>query len=259
MTQQNKADDPESLGSGTLLSHLLELRRRLLIAIVAVGVVFACLAPFANQLFTWVAVPLLSRMPAGSHMIATQVASPFLAPFKLALIVAIFIGIPIILYQVWAFVAPGLYRSEKRMILPLLLASTILFYTGMVFAYFVVFPMMFGFFTQTAPEGVAVMTDINAYLDFVLALFFAFGFAFEIPVATVLLVWVGIANIDWLKKQRPYVLIGVFVVGMLLTPPDVISQTLLAVPMYALYELGIVFAKVMVPAKAADTASENNL
>ncbi|HET6654951.1 MAG TPA: twin-arginine translocase subunit TatC [Gammaproteobacteria bacterium] len=243
------ADQRETAASGTLLSHLLELRRRLLFAIIAVGVVFAALAPFADRLFTWIAVPLIQRLPVGSHMIATQVASPFLAPFKLALITAIFIAIPILLYQIWAFIAPGLYRSERRMILPLLSASTILFYTGMVFAYFVVFPMMFGFFAHTAPEGVAVMTDINNYLDFVLALFFAFGFAFEIPVATVLLVWIGLVNIAWLKKNRPYVLLGVFIIGMLLTPPDVISQTLLAVPMYILYELGIVFAKIMVPSR----------
>ncbi|HET7370305.1 MAG TPA: twin-arginine translocase subunit TatC [Gammaproteobacteria bacterium] len=247
MKSSKSADQPETLGSGTLLSHLLELRRRLLFAIIAVGVVFAALAPFANRLFTWIAVPLIQRLPEGSHMIATQVASPFLAPFKLALITAIFIAIPILLYQIWAIVAPGLYRSERRIIMPLLSASTILFYTGMVFAYFVVFPMMFGFFAHTAPEGVAVMTDINNYLDFVLALFFAFGFAFEIPVATVLLVWVRLVNIAWLKKNRPYVLLGVFIIGMLLTPPDVISQTLLAVPMYILYELGIVFAKIMVP------------
>ncbi|HET6655719.1 MAG TPA: twin-arginine translocase subunit TatC [Gammaproteobacteria bacterium] len=254
MKSSKGAEQPETFGSGTLLSHLLELRRRLLFAIIAVGVVFAALAPFADKLFTWIAVPLIERLPVGSHMIATQVASPFLAPFKLALVTAVFIAIPILLYQIWAFVAPGLYRSERRMIMPLLSASTILFYTGMVFAYFVVFPMMFGFFAHTAPEGVAVMTDINNYLDFVLALFFAFGFAFEIPVATVLLVWVGLVNIAWLKKNRPYVLLGVFIVGMLLTPPDVISQTLLAVPMYILYELGIVFAKVMVPAK--DEASD---
>jgi sec-independent protein translocase protein TatC len=251
-----KTDESETLASGTLLSHLLELRRRLLYVIIAVGVVFAALAPFANRLFTWLAVPLLSRMPAGSKMIATQVASPFVAPFKLALVVAIFITIPFLLYQIWAFVAPGLYRSERRMILPLLTASTGLFYTGMVFAYFVVFPMMFGFFSHAAPEGVTVMTDINHYLSFVLALFFAFGFAFEIPVATVLLVWIGLVSIDSLKKHRPYVLIGVFIVAMFLTPPDVFSQSMLAVPMYALYELGIIFAKVMVPVKADRQAGQ---
>ncbi|HET6725106.1 MAG TPA: twin-arginine translocase subunit TatC [Gammaproteobacteria bacterium] len=251
-------EELENFGTGTLLSHLLELRRRLLFAIVAVGVLFAALAPFANRLFTWIAVPLIERMPVGSHMIATQVASPFIAPFKLALITAIFVAIPILLYQMWAFVAPGLYRSERRMILPLLIASTLLFYTGMVFAYFVVFPMMFGFFAHAAPEGVTVMTDINNYLDFVLALFFAFGFAFEIPVATVLLAWIGIVNVAWLKKQRPYVLIGVFIVGMLLTPPDVVSQTLLAVPMYLLYELGIIFAKIMIPSKKREANEEAN-
>lgn len=256
MTPPNDADEPETLASGTLLSHLLELRRRLMFAIIAVVIVFAALAPFADRLFTWIAVPLLSRLPSGSHMIAIHVASPFLAPFKLALVAAIFITIPVLLYQIWAFVVPGLYRSERRMILPLLTASTVLFYTGMVFAYFVVFPMMFGFFAHTAPEGVRVMTDINNYLDFVLALLFAFGFAFEIPVATVLLVWIRLVDIAWLKKNRPYVLIGVFAVGMLLTPPDVISQSLLAAPMYALYELGIIFARVMVPPKTDDEAGE---
>ncbi|HET7307762.1 MAG TPA: twin-arginine translocase subunit TatC [Gammaproteobacteria bacterium] len=249
------ADPEETLGTGTLLSHLLELRRRLMYAIIAVVIVFVALVPFANRLFTWIAIPLIDQMPAGSHMIATQVTSPFIAPVKLALVTAIFIAVPILLYQMWAFVAPGLYRSERRMVLPLLASSTVLFYTGMVFAYFVVFPMMFGFFAHAAPEGVTVMTDINAYLDFVFALLFAFGFAFEIPVATVLLVWIGVVNVAWLKKNRPYVLLGVFVIGMLLTPPDVVSQTLLALPMYGLYELGIIFAKIMVPAKK-DEATE---
>jgi sec-independent protein translocase protein TatC len=237
----------EELQGGTLLSHLLELRKRLMYAIIAVVIVFCALVPFANELFTWIAIPLIDQMPAGSHMIATHVTSPFIAPIKLALVTAIFIAIPILLYQMWAFVAPGLYKHERRMVMPLLASSTVLFYTGMVFCYFVVFPMMFGFFTHTAPEGVTVMTDINAYLDFVFALLFAFGFAFEIPVATVLLVFTRVVKIEWLKKHRPYVLIGVFTIGMLLTPPDVISQTLLAVPMYALYELGIIFAKFMVP------------
>jgi sec-independent protein translocase protein TatC len=242
-----EADRTDSQGQGTLLSHLVELRTRVLKMVVAVLVVFICLVPFADAIFTIVAEPLMARLPEGTSMIATQVASPFLTPFKLALAAAVFLAMPFLLYQAWAFVAPGLYKHERRLVMPLMASSIVLFYGGVAFAYFVVFPLMFGFFTAVAPSGVTVMTDIAAYLDFVLALFFAFGLAFEVPVATVLAVWAGFTTPEKLSKKRPYVLLGSFVLGMLLTPPDVISQTLLAVPVYLLFEVGIVFARVLVP------------
>jgi sec-independent protein translocase protein TatC len=234
-------------GEGSLLSHLVELRTRLLKMVVAVLVIFICLVPFADTIFTLAATPLMARLPEGTSMIATQVASPFLTPFKLSLAVAVFLAMPILLYQAWAFVAPGLYKHERRLVVPLMTSSIVLFYSGVAFAYFVVFPLMFGFFTKVAPSGVTVMTDISAYLDFVLALFFAFGLAFEVPVATVLAVWAGFTTPAKLVQKRPYVLLGAFVLGMLLTPPDVISQTLLAVPVYILFEAGIIMARVMVP------------
>lgn len=230
-----------------LLAHLAELRQRLMRIMVAVLLVFAPLAYFADELFTWLAGPLTRHLPAGSSMIATHVATPFLIPFKLAFVTAIFITIPYLLHQIWGFIAPGLYQSERRFALPLLASSAALFYLGAAFAYFVVFPLVFGFFATTAPQGVAVMTDISHYLDFVLTLFFAFGFAFEVPVIAVLLVWAGFTTPASLKAKRPYVLIGAFVLGMLLTPPDVFSQTLLAVPTYLLYELGIFLAAWLVP------------
>ncbi len=234
-------------GEGTLLSHLVELRTRLLRMVVAVLVIFICLAPFADWIFTIVADPLMAHLPEGTSMIATQVASPFLTPFKLALAAAVFLAMPFLLYHAWAFVAPGLYKHERRLVMPLMASSIVLFYSGVAFAYFIVFPLMFGFFTAVAPSGVTVMTDIAAYLDFVLALFFAFGLAFLVPVATVLMVWAGFTTPAKLAGKRPYVLLGAFVLGMLLTPPDVISQTLLAVPVYILFEAGIVMARVMVP------------
>ncbi len=226
------------------MSHLVELRDRLLRCVVAVLVVAVVLFPFANDLYTALAAPLLKHMPAGTSMIATEVASPFLTPFKLTLVLAIFAALPFIFYQAWAFVAPGLYQHERKLVLPLVVSSTVLFYLGMLFAYFVVFPLVFGFFTSTAPEGVAVMTDIAKYLDFVLKLFFAFGVAFEVPIATIVLVWTGITTPESLIAKRPYVIIGVFVVGMLLTPPDVISQTLLALPMWLLFEAGVFFSRI---------------
>lgn len=243
----SSADKSSGLGEGTLLSHLMELRNRLLKMVVTVLLLFICLVPFADTLFTLVAEPLMARLPEGTSMIATQVASPFLTPFKLSLAIAVFLAMPMLLYQGWAFVAPGLYKHERRLVLPLMISSIVLFYAGVAFAYYVVFPLMFAFFTAVAPTGVAVMTDISAYLDFVLALFFAFGFAFEVPVATVLAVWAGFTTPAKLGKKRPYVLLGAFVLGMLLTPPDVISQTLLAVPVYILFEAGIIMARLMVP------------
>ena len=219
--------------------------------------IFLALAPFADILFAVIANPLMERLPEGTSMIATQVASPFLTPFKTAMVAAVFVAMPWILYQVWAFVAPGLYQHEKRLAMPLVITSALLFYGGVAFAYYVVFPLMFAFFTAVAPEGVSVMTDINAYLDFVLTLFFAFGLAFEVPIATVLMVWAGFTTPARLASHRAYVLLGAFVFGMLLTPPDVISQTLLAVPVYILYEAGILMAKVMVPGHREVESQEN--
>jgi sec-independent protein translocase protein TatC len=227
------------------LEHLIELRDRLLRVVLAVVIVLVALLPFANPLYSWLAEPLLRHMPAGTSMIATEVASPFLTPFKLTLVLAVFLAMPFALYQVWAFVAPGLYRHERRFALPLLVSSIALFYLGMAFAYYVVFPIIFGFFTATAPEGVTVMTDINKYLDFVLTLFFAFGVAFEVPIATVLLVWTGITTPEALARMRPYIIVGAFVIGMLITPPDVFSQTFVALPMVALFEVGIVVSRLL--------------
>ena len=234
------------------MSHLMELRDRVMRMVLAVLVAFLLLMPFANQLFSLLAGPLTAHLPEGSSLIAIEVASPFLIPFKLALVMAIFLAMPFILYQVWGFVAPGLYRHERSKIMPLLVSSTLLFYAGAAFAYFVVFPLIFAFLTGTAPEGVSVMTDISKYLDFVLTLFFAFGVAFEVPIATILLVWSGAVTPATLRKQRPYVIVGAFVIGMLLTPPDVISQTLLAVPMWLLYEVGIVMSRYFVRESAAE-------
>jgi len=234
--------EPETLAEGTLISHLLELRTRLLRAVVAVAVAFVPLAFVSNQLFTLIARPLIDKLPEGTSIIATSVVSPFMTPLKLSLIAAIFVAMPYVLYQVWAFVAPGLYRHEKRFALPLFFTSVVLFYVGVAFAYFVVFPLMFAFLTATAPEGVRMMTDMASYLDFTLLLFFAFGVAFEMPVATVLLVATGLVSIEKLRKNRGYVLLGIFIVAAFLTPPDAISQTFMAVPMYVLYELGIVLA-----------------
>jgi len=228
------------------LSHLIELRERLLRMILIILLVTLVLFPFANQIYTWVARPLMSLLPQGSTMIATEVAAPFLAPFKLTLIVAFFLVIPYILYEVWAFVAPGLYHHERRLILPLVVSSAFLYYLGMAFAYFLVFPMVFGFFVATAPEGVAVMTDINKYLEFILTLFFAFGIAFEVPVATVLLAWTGVIDPETLAGKRPYIIVAAFTIGMILTPPDVFSQTLLAIPMWVLFEIGLYVSRILV-------------
>ena len=242
MTPSNKQDEtPDS--EQPFVSHLIELRDRVLRMVLAVLLVFVALMPFANRLFTFLSGPLTRVLPEDSSLIAIEVAAPFLIPFKLALVASIFIAMPYILYQVWGFVAPGLYQNERRLAFPLVVSSTALFYAGAAFAYFVVFPLVFAFLTGVAPEGVSVMTDIGKSLDFVLTLFFAFGVAFEIPVATFVLVWIGVTTPEALAAKRPYVVVGVFVVGMLLTPPDVISQTLLALPMWMLFELGIVFSR----------------
>jgi sec-independent protein translocase protein TatC len=222
-----------------LVAHLTELRDRLLRALLSVLVIFICLFPFANEIYAFVSEPLRELLPPGASMIATEVASPFLTPFKLTLVAAIFIAIPHILYQIWSFVAPGMYRHEKRFAVPLLVSSIALFYLGASFAYFVVFPLIFAFFTSVGPEGITIMTDINSYLNFVLKLFFAFGIAFEIPIAAILMIWAGITTADDLAKKRPYIIVGCFIFGMLLTPPDIISQSLLAVPMWILFEFGV--------------------
>ena len=226
-----------------LISHLVELRTRLLRSISAILLAFVALIYFSNDIYDFVARPLLSQLPEGTSMIATDVATPFITPIKLTLVVSFFVAIPYLLYQAWAFIAPGLYQHERRLVMPLVASSAVLFYAGMAFAYYVVFPLVFGFFTSTAPAGVTVATDIASYLDFVLTLFFAFGVAFEIPVGTLLLCWAAVTTPKSLREKRPYVIVGVFVVGMLLTPPDVFSQTLLAIPMWALWEIGLFFAR----------------
>lgn len=246
-------------GSMPLIAHLTELRSRLLRCVVAVLVIFACLFYFSQEIYALVAAPLRAQLPAGASMIATGVATPFLTPFKLTLVISLFAAVPYILAQIWGFIAPGLYQHEKRIALPLLASSVLLFYGGMAFAYFVVFPIMFGFFSAVTPEGVDMMTDINQYLDFVLTIFFAFGVAFEIPVATFLLVWAGVVDVKTLRKSRPYVVVGCFVIGMLLTPPDVFSQTLLAIPMWFLFELGLIFSNMIHKERAeAETAVEDS-
>lgn len=230
--------------SASLFDHLLELRNRLLRSVVGVLIVFCSLVYFSQDIYQFVAQPLLETMPEGSQMIATDVASPFFAPFKLTLVISLFIAMPFVLFQVWSFVAPGLYKNEKRLIAPLMLGSTVLFYSGIAFAYFLVFPVVFAFFTSVAPEGVVIATDISSYLDFILKLFFAFGAAFEIPIAIILMCWTGMTTPDSLREKRAYVVVGAFVIGMLLTPPDIISQTMLAVPMLLLFELGIIIASI---------------
>lgn len=246
--------EEEELEETTLLSHLIELRSRLLKIAAAVVLVFLVLLPWSRKIFALVSEPLREVLP-GNAMIATAVASPLLTPFKLTFFVALFIAMPIVLYQVWAFVAPGLYKKEKRFAMPLLASSIGLFYLGIAFAYYVVFPLIFGFFTAVAPEGVEVQTDISLFLDFITTIVFAFGLAFEVPIATVLIVWTGLTTPEKLGKARPYVFLGAFIVGMLITPPDIISQTLLAVPVYLLYELGIFMARIFA-IKEEDTEEE---
>lgn len=241
MTAPANQEDPDT--EQPFMSHLVELRDRLLRMVMAIGIALVVLFPFANDIYTFIAEPIRAQLPAGSTLIATQVASPFMTPFKLALVAAIVLAMPYLLYQIWGFVAPGLYQHEKRFAMPLLSSSIALFYLGMAFAYYFVFPLIFAFFTATTPEGVAQMPDITFYLDFVLKLFLAFGVSFQIPIATILLVSMGITTVESLSGKRPYIIVGCFVIGMLLTPPDVISQTLLAVPMWMLYEAGIFFSR----------------
>jgi sec-independent protein translocase protein TatC len=250
-------NNPEATqADGGLISHLIELRNRLLFVISGIAVVMLALLPFASELYTVLATPLLKHLPEGTSMIAIDVAAPFLVPFKFVLLLSVFITVPFTLYHIWAFIAPGLYQREKKMVTPLLISSTLLFYLGTAFAYFVVFPLVFAFIIGVAPEGITVMTDISRYLDFVVALFLAFGLAFETPVATVLLVATGITTPAALASKRPYVIVGVFVIGMLLTPPDVVSQILLAIPMWILYEAGIIASKIVLRKRSGDANTE---
>lgn len=241
--------EEEALSSQPFMEHLIEFRDRVLRSVAAVLVIFAGLFSFSNELYMYISEPIREFLPASSTMIATEVASPFLTPFKLTLVLSVFAAMPYILYQAWAFLAPGLYQREKKIVIPLFISSVLLFYAGMAFAYYVVFPLVFLFFTSIAPEGISVMPDIRSYLDFVLKLFFAFGLSFEIPIAVVILSWMGVVEPDNLAKKRPYVFVLCFVLGMLLTPPDIISQTLLAIPMWLLFEVGILFGRLVSPAQ----------
>ncbi|MFT5658512.1 MAG: sec-independent protein translocase protein TatC [Gammaproteobacteria bacterium] len=242
--------------AGNLMSHLVELRDRVLRMVIAILLIFLSLFYWANEIYTYLAEPLTRHMPEGSSMIAIDVASPFLTPFKLVLMLSIFLAMPVILYQLWAFVAPGLYRTEKRIAGPLLVSSILLFYAGIAFAYYVVFPLVFGFFTSVGPDAISVSTDIGRYLDFVLSLFFGFGLAFEVPIATIILVAVGITTPKKLSEMRPYVIVGAFVLGMMLTPPDIISQVLLAVPVWILFEAGLIASAIMFKDREFDTEED---
>ena len=244
--------DKEALGSQPFMSHLIEFRDRVLRCFVSVLIIFAGLFSFSNELYLYVSKPIRAYLPDNLSMIATEVASPFLTPFKLTLVLSMFAAMPYILYQAWAFLAPGLYKREKKIVLPLFFSSVLLFYGGMAFAYYVVFPLVFMFFSGIAPEGVSIMPDIRSYLDFVLKLFFAFGISFEIPIAVVILSWMGAVDPNKLAKKRPYVFVLCFILGMLLTPPDIISQTLLAIPMWLLFEIGIMFGRMVAPAAESD-------
>jgi sec-independent protein translocase protein TatC len=237
----------------TLIAHLVELRSRLLNSVLAWLVVFICLFPWASDLYTWLAQPMLAKLPQGGQMIATDVTTPFFVPLKVAMMAAFVIALPYILFQLWRFVAPGLYAHEKRLVLPLVVASTLLFFCGMAFAYYAVFPVVFGFITAAAPEGVAVMTDIDKYLSFVLGMFFAFGVTFEVPVAVVLLVRMGMVSVAKLREVRSYVIVGAFVIAAIVTPPDVVSQFMLAIPLWLLYEAGVVVASWMGTRPAAES------
>ena len=239
-----------------LVVHLTELRDKLLRALLAVLIAFICLFPFANDIYAFVSEPLRAILPEGASMIATEVASPFLTPFKLTLVMAIFLAIPYVLYQAWSFIAPGMYRHEKRLAIPLLVSSVLLFYAGAAFAYYAVFPLIFGFFTSVGPEDITIMTDINRYIDVVLKLFFDFGVSSEIPIAAVLMIWAGITTPDQLARKRPYIIVGCFIFGMLLTPPDVISQSLLAIPMWILFELGVFFGRFIQRRRGGAPASD---
>jgi sec-independent protein translocase protein TatC len=246
---KKKMSENEVFESQPLMTHLVEFRNRVLRSVLAVLIIFAGLFSFSNEIYLYISEPIRAFLPANTSMIATEVASPFLTPFKLTLVLSVFAAMPFILHQTWAFLAPGLYKREKKIVLPLFFSSVFLFYAGMAFAYYVVFPLVFMFFTSIAPDGISVMPDIRSYLDFVLKLFFAFGLSFEIPIAVVILSWMGAVEPNNLAKKRPYVFVLCFILGMLLTPPDIISQTLLAVPMWLLFEVGILFGRIVAPSQ----------
>jgi sec-independent protein translocase protein TatC len=237
--------ESEKLAEGTLISHLLELRDRLIRALIAVAIAFIPCAYYQNKIYTFVAQPILAQLPKGATLIATSIVAPFMAPFKLSCVLALFIAIPYVLWQIWAFVAPGLYKHEKRFAVPLIVSSILLFYTGVAFAYKFVFPVIFGYFISNAPEGVTATPDITAYLDFVITMSLAFGVAFEVPIAVVLLVITGIVSLEKMKRARGYVLIGIFIIAAILTPPDAVSQCIMAIPMYLLYEGGMIMARIL--------------
>ncbi len=243
MKNETPSDDKEM----PLLAHLVELRSRLLKAVLAILVIFSGLIYFASDLYLIVAKPLMAHLPEGSEMVSTSVIAPFFTPFKLTLVLSIFASMPVILHQIWGFIAPALYQHERRLAVPLLVSSIALFYLGMLFCYFVVFPLMFQFFPSVIPQGIRYIPDMTDSLNIMLKLFFAFGIAFEVPIATMLLIWTGATSVKNLREKRPYIIVAAFIVGMLLTPPDIISQTLLAVPMWILFELGIFFAAWLKP------------
>lgn len=256
MTEQQDQQDYQDHAQ-PLVAHLTELRDRLLRCVLAILLLFLGLFYFANDIYFFISEPLRRYLPEGTTMIATEVASPFLTPFKMTLVASLVVAMPYILYQIWSFIAPGMYQKEKRIAIPLLISSIILFYAGLAFAYYVVFPLVFGFFSSVGPEGVSYTPDIAKFLDIALKLFFAFGIAFEIPIATVLLIWAGVTDADTLAQKRPYIIVGCFVFGMLLTPPDVISQSLLAVPMWLLFELGVIFGRFITKRDEQQQASES--
>jgi sec-independent protein translocase protein TatC len=249
------ASEPEMEQEQGLFSHLLELRTRLIKAILAVVVVLVALVPFANHLYALLAEPLVARLPQGAHLIATEVASPFITPLKLAFYTALFIAMPVVLYQLWSFVSPGLYKHEKRLARPLLVAALVLFYMGCAFAYFLVLPAAFRFLTAVTPQGVEMMTDITHYLDFVMLMFFAFGLCFEVPVAVVILAAVGVVDLDKLRKGRRYALVGAFAIAAVVTPPDITSMIMLAIPMCLLYEVGVLAVRWLIKPNPAEASS----
>lgn len=247
----------EKLAEGTLISHLVELRTRLVRATIAIGVIFIALVPFAADIFEFISRPIRDALPEGSAMIVTGMAAPFMTPFKTTLFVALFAAMPVVLWQAWAFVAPGLYRKEQRFAVPLVVSSILLFYVGVAFAYFVVFKLVFTFFISVTPEGVLNAPDIDQYLGFILRIFFAFGLAFEVPIATFMLVWSRLVTLEALGKARPYIFLGAFVLGMFLTPPDVFSQTLLAIPIYILYESGLLMSRILLKEHLREAKSDD--
>jgi len=253
MSESETTKEPKS---GSLMSHLFELRDRVVRMVLAILVIFLGLFYWANDIYSYLAAPLTRHLPEGSQMIAIDVASPFLTPFKLVLMLSVFLAMPVILYQFWAFVAPGLYKNEKRLAGPLLVSSILLFYAGMAFAYYVVFPLVFGFFTSVGPEMVTISTDIGRYLDFVLALFFGFGIAFEVPIATIILVAIGLTTPAKLAEKRPYIIVTAFIAGMFLTPPDVISQVLLAIPIWILFEAGVIASAIIFKERLAEAEDD---